>query len=120
MGSIAFDFFNTLINLKKLSNLIMVKRIVLGTPNVSPPVKTSEITNEKFVTDLPLGIRLTGGEKLRTEGKTGQGVRVAVIDSGVDKDHPEFNGRVGIKTNVVQSRYTFVRRECEPWQALFT
>ena len=72
----------------------MVKRIELGTPSVSPQVKTSEITNEKFVTDLPLGIRLTGGEKLRTEGKTGQGVRVAVIDSGVDKDHPEFNGRV--------------------------
>ena len=61
---------------------------------VPPPVKRSEVKSEKFVTDLPLGIKLTGGEKLRAEGKTGQGVRVAVIDSGVDKDHPEFNGRV--------------------------
>ena len=72
----------------------MVKRTELGAPIVSNIVRTSEITNEKFVTGLPLGIKLTGGEKLRTEGKTGQGVRVAVIDSGVDKDHPEFNGRV--------------------------
>jgi subtilisin family serine protease len=43
---------------------------------------------------LPLGIHLTGGGKLRAEGKTGQGVRVAVIDSGVDASHPEFNGAI--------------------------
>lgn len=65
--------------------------IVPDSTIVSPPVTKSEVKN---ATDLPLGIKLTGGEKLRAEGKTGQGVRVAVIDSGVDKDHPELNGRV--------------------------
>ena len=59
-----------------------------------PPVEKFEVQNERFVTDLPLGIKLTGGEKLHAEGKTGQGVRVAVIDDGVDQDHPEFNGQV--------------------------
>lgn len=44
--------------------------------------------------NLPLGILLTGGSKLRQEGLTGKGVRVAVIDSGIDADHPGFNGRV--------------------------
>jgi major intracellular serine protease len=43
---------------------------------------------------LPLGVLLTGGSKLREAGLTGKGVRVAVIDSGVDKDHPGFNGMV--------------------------
>jgi subtilisin family serine protease len=44
--------------------------------------------------ELPLGILLTGGEKLRAEGLTGKGIKVAVIDSGVDDTHPGFNGKV--------------------------
>jgi major intracellular serine protease len=43
---------------------------------------------------LPEGIKITGGVKLRDAGYTGKGVKVAVIDSGVDKDHPGFNGKV--------------------------
>lgn len=43
---------------------------------------------------LPLGVRLTGAEKLRSEGLTGKGVRVAVIDSGVDANHPGFHDMV--------------------------
>ena len=61
---------------------------------IPPPVKKYRVEREQFKVDLPLGIKLTGGEKLRSEGKTGQGVRVAVIDDGVDAEHPEFNGRV--------------------------
>jgi len=61
---------------------------------IVPPSVAKKDADEKFVTELPLGIKLTGGEKLRAQGRTGQGVRVAVIDSGVEMDHPEFNGRV--------------------------
>ena len=43
---------------------------------------------------VPPGIILTGGLKLRNEGLTGKGVKVAVIDSGVDSEHIGFNGRV--------------------------
>lgn len=45
-------------------------------------------------TDLPLGIKLHGGEKLRAEGLTGKGVKVAVIDSGVAAAHPGFGDQV--------------------------
>ena len=44
--------------------------------------------------NLPLGIKLHGGEKLREEGLTGKGVKVAVIDSGVAAGHPGFGGQV--------------------------
>jgi len=44
--------------------------------------------------NLPLGIKLTGGTKLRADGLTGKGVKVAVIDSGVDAEHSGFNGQV--------------------------
>jgi len=43
---------------------------------------------------LPLGVILTGGYKLRDEGLTGKGVRVAVIDGGVDAKHPDFKKQV--------------------------
>jgi subtilisin family serine protease len=43
---------------------------------------------------LPQGIQLTGGVKLRQEGFTGKGVKVAVIDSGIDEKHPGFGGTV--------------------------
>lgn len=44
--------------------------------------------------NLPVGIQLTGGPRLRSMDLRGQGVKVAVIDSGVDKDHPGFHGKV--------------------------
>lgn len=43
---------------------------------------------------IQLGIKLHGGEKLRKEGLTGKGVKVAVIDSGVAAGHPDFDGQV--------------------------
>jgi subtilisin family serine protease len=43
---------------------------------------------------LPPGARLHGAGKLRREGLTGRGVKVAVIDTGVTKDHAGFNGKV--------------------------
>lgn len=44
--------------------------------------------------NLPLGVRLHGAEKLHDAGLNGEGIRVAVIDSGIDKSHPGFNGVV--------------------------
>lgn len=34
---------------------------------------------------------------------TGQGIRIAVIDSGVDVDHPDFRGQVAINRNFVDA-----------------
>lgn len=43
---------------------------------------------------LPLGAMLHGAEKLHVAGLDGRNVRVAVIDSGIDKNHPGFDGLV--------------------------
>lgn len=44
--------------------------------------------------NLPLGAVLTGAEKLHDAGLTGKAIKVAVIDSGVDMEHPAFDGMV--------------------------
>ncbi|CAJ1941693.1 unnamed protein product, partial [Cylindrotheca closterium] len=43
---------------------------------------------------LPQGCTLHGAEKLHAAGLDGRGVRVAVIDTGIDKQHPCLEGRV--------------------------
>jgi hypothetical protein len=46
---------------------------------------------------IPFGIRLTGGPELNRDGYTGKGIKVAVIDSGIDKTHPGFReGKVKV------------------------
>jgi subtilisin family serine protease len=60
-----------------------------------PYVKRSPAANDAVDSlNLPFGVELTGGKALREKGLTGKGVRVAVIDSGVDETHEEFNGCV--------------------------
>lgn len=44
--------------------------------------------------NLPLGATLHGADKLHRAKLDGANVRVAVIDSGIDKDHPGFDGMV--------------------------
>lgn len=58
------------------------------------PGRTKEDCDELKDSELPLGIILTGGAKLREEGFLGMGVKVAVIDDGIDRDHPGFGGKV--------------------------
>lgn len=50
-----------------------------------------------FEVFLPPGILLTGGEKLREEGLFGTGVKVGVIDDGIDTDHWGFDDKAEVK-----------------------
>lgn len=70
-----------------------MSKFVMNT-QIMRPFVTRSPGQAVSTTDLPLGVKLTGGEKLRAEGLTGKGVRVAVIDSGVDETHPGFDGQV--------------------------
>ena len=59
-----------------------------------PHVKKSATSTVPDEQHLPLGVQLTGGARLRSLGLLGQGVKVAVVDSGIDKDHKAFDGKV--------------------------
>ena len=65
---------------------IALPKVVRKPANAPSPDDTTTL--------LPLSIQLTGGAKLRQDGKTGKGIKVAVIDSGIDAEHPGFNGQV--------------------------
>jgi len=44
---------------------------------------------------MPWGCERIGAMSLHTDGATGDGVDVAIIDSGVDSDHPDLQGNLG-------------------------
>ena len=74
--------------------------IIIEGPKI-PYVKKSaaaddavDVKNNK----LPRGVELTGGSIMYKKGLTGKGVRVAVIDSGVDDAHSGFGGKVTKQT----------------------
>src|SRR5690606_39215645 len=55
--------------------------------------KSSElIKDEQLEAQMNTSISFLGIEKLWNEGIEGQGVKVAVLDTGIDADHPEFAG----------------------------
>lgn len=62
----------------------------LDRPYVTRSAAQSSVTCQ----NLPLGAILHGAEKLHQAKLNGSGVRVGVIDSGMDKDHPGFDGKV--------------------------
>jgi subtilisin family serine protease len=74
-------------------------RALAGVQAVYPVaiVKREQVeTSPGNVSDLVTALAMTGADVAQTElGLTGRGVRVAVIDTGIDYDHPDLGGCFG-------------------------
>ncbi|KAI9932565.1 hypothetical protein MW887_008810 [Aspergillus wentii] len=58
---------------------------------------------------------MTGVDKLRQEGYLGSGIRVAVVDSGIDYKHPALGGCFG-KGCLVEFGFNFLDNTTDPWE----
>lgn len=75
--------------LGKLSRLPNVTAVY---PVIDVPLPEPRTVSEP---DMQFALGMTGADTAQSQlGLTGRGVRVGVIDSGVDVDHPEFRGRI--------------------------
>lgn len=87
--------------LAKLSRLQGVKAIY--------PVETIRIpeTERGNEPDMSSALAMTGADVAQNElGLTGKGIKVAVMDTGIDVDHPAFAGRVVSQYDFVGDAYT--------------
>ena len=52
-------------------------------------------TMEAFAQTLPWGIDRVDAEVAHAEGQTGEGADIAIVDTGIDDDHPDLQANVG-------------------------
>jgi minor extracellular serine protease Vpr len=87
--------------IQKIQNLVSVKAVF--------PVETHSLPPSSPISpDLATAIQMTGADIAQNElGLTGKGVRVAVMDSGIDYNHPDLGGCFGRRCRVATG-YDFV------------
>ena len=62
---------------------------------IVPPIDNT-FGSEFVPIENTYGIELMGGDKMNKDGLTGKGIKVAVIDSGIDETHEGFEGKVKV------------------------
>ncbi|KAB1198696.1 MULTISPECIES: S8 family serine peptidase [Haloferax] len=61
--------------------------------------------------EVPWGVDRVDAEKAHSGGATGAGAHVAIIDSGIDSDHPDLRGNLGAGKAFVSARGPYAK----PW-----
>nr|WP_274310495.1 S8 family serine peptidase [Solibacillus daqui] len=96
--------FSAKVKADDLDKLLTVQGITLVEPDTivhaseEKPLKTKPTTpsnplkNTQVEAMMNTSISFLGIEKLWNEGFEGQGIKMAVLDTGIDADHPEFAG----------------------------
>ncbi|WP_002145271.1 protease inhibitor I9 family protein, partial [Bacillus cereus] len=72
---------------------------------VEPPVETKETIDPKMADSIPQ----IGVDKLHAENITGKGIKVGVLDTGVDYNHPDLKG-------AYKGGYDFVDNDADPME----
>jgi subtilisin family serine protease len=75
--------------------LVNAAKAVAKTTNASPFVKVANLGKDSW------GLDAVSAPEVWTKGFTGQGVTVAVIDSGVDIDHPDLRENIWINSDEI-------------------
>jgi subtilisin family serine protease len=81
--------------LDALAELAPVNRIIPNFTFEAPPTPPAGSRQEAKAGESTWGIAKIGADRVRSErGITGDGVRVAILDTGIDVDHPDLTGKL--------------------------
>ncbi|WP_369902126.1 S8 family serine peptidase [Bacillus manliponensis] len=75
---------------------------------VEPPVETKETIDSKMADSIPQ----IGVDKLHAENITGKGIKVGVLDTGVDYNHPDLK-------EAYKGGYDFVDNDADPMETTY-
>ncbi|MFJ5768842.1 S8 family serine peptidase [Psychrobacillus sp. NPDC093180] len=109
--------FAATVKANDLPKLLTVEGVTLVEPDTivyasEEPQKTkpSPINKDRMVeAKMNTSISYLGIEKLWNEGFEGQGIKVAVLDTGIDADHPEFAGIYKGGKNFIPNSSTYTK-----------
>ncbi|MFJ7825437.1 S8 family serine peptidase [Psychrobacillus sp. NPDC096623] len=112
--------FAATIKADDLPKLLTVPGITLIEPDATvyaseeSASKSSELLkDETLEAQMNTSISFLGIEKLWDEGIQGQGVKVAVLDTGIDANHPEFAGIYKGGKNFIPNSSTYTRTRAD-------
>lgn len=75
---------------------------------VEPPIETKETIEPKMADSIPQ----IGVDKLHAENITGKGIKVGVLDTGVDYNHPDLK-------EAYKGGYDFVNNDADPMETTY-
>ncbi|MEK3994049.1 S8 family serine peptidase [Psychrobacillus sp. FSL K6-2365] len=103
-----------------IPKLLTVEGITLIEPDTTVhaseinTTKSSELKkDETLEAQMNTSISFLGIEQLWDEGIEGQGIKVAVLDTGIDADHPEFAGIYKGGKNFIPNSSTYTRTRAD-------
>lgn len=98
--------------IRRLRNLPGVTQVSPVTYFTAPVLDKNTKNEDQNIAEMFYARGMTGVTQAAKElGLTGKGVKVGVIDSGIEKDHPAFKGRIVSAVDIVGDDY---EREGDP------
>jgi subtilisin family serine protease len=79
---------------------------------IDPPVQTETLSNEQAEDYMMESLPYLGVDKLHSEGFTGKGIKVGVLDTGIDYNHPDLD-------EVYKGGYDFIDNDENPMEATY-
>ncbi|MCT1785327.1 S8 family serine peptidase, partial [Lysinibacillus capsici] len=108
--------FAATVKANDLPKLLSIEGITLIEPDAivyaseDNTMKSSELIKEdQLEAQMNTSISFLGIEQLWNEGIEGQGIKVAVLDTGIDTDHPEFAGIYKGGKNFIPNSSTYTK-----------
>lgn len=84
--------FSANVKAADLTKLLEIEGVAFVEPDVQMHATASTEQDQKFTAAFSASTSFLGVDRLWAEGIEGQGVKVGVLDTGIDPDHPEFAG----------------------------
>ncbi len=84
--------FSAQVKAADLAKLLKIDGVVFIVPDVQVRALASDEQDQKFSAAFAASTSFLGVDALWAEGIEGEGVKVGVLDTGIDPDHPEFAG----------------------------
>ena len=106
--------FAATVKANDLPKLLTVEGVTLIEPDAivyaAEDMTSSELTKEgQLQAKMNTSNSFLGIEQLWNEGFEGQGIKVAVLDTGIDADHPEFAGIYKGGKNFIPNSATYTK-----------
>ncbi|HJF31987.1 MAG TPA: S8 family serine peptidase, partial [Sporosarcina psychrophila] len=105
--------FSATVNAEDLEELLTIKGVTLIEPDTEVHAYEAPVSSGTVDAAMDTSISFLGIERLWAEGIEGQGIKVAVLDTGIDKDHPDFAGIYKGGKNFIPNSSTYTRTRAD-------